>query len=185
MTLLQEMLLAARGIAALVMGRRDAPDYFDLSLRGLAGSAVAFLIAMAANAYLPLLLGADRASVTPPAQAVIMVMLLLGMQIGASYLVLRQIGRLDGLVPYLVADNWATFFVTVVSLIVGLAGIGGDFALLALGVLVIIIEINIARMIVTLKPIQIAAFLIAQLVGVAFGLMLIGAMLPPAATSPG
>ena len=79
---------------------------------------------------------------------------------------LRQIGRLDGLVPYLVADNWATFFITIISTLLSLAGIGDEFAIIALGILVIIVEINIARLIVTLPGLQIAMFLIAQLVGV-------------------
>ena len=63
---------------------------------------------------------------------------------------LRQIGRLDGLVPYLVADNWATFFITIVSTLLTLVGIGDEFAIIALGILVIIVEVNIARLIVTL-----------------------------------
>jgi hypothetical protein len=43
---------------------------------------------------------------------------------------------------------------------------------------VIIVEVNIARLIVTLTPIQIAMFLIAQLVGVSIGLLLVGFLFP-------
>ena len=51
-------------------------------------------------------------------------------------------------------------------------------AVIAIGILVIVIEINIARLIVTLSPLQIAMFLVAQLVGVSIGLLLIGIMFP-------
>jgi hypothetical protein len=43
---------------------------------------------------------------------------------------------------------------------------------------VIIVEVNIARLIVTLPPLQIAMFLIAQLVGVSIGLLLISFLFP-------
>ena len=43
-----------------------------------------------------------------------------GQEIGFSAIVLRQLKRLDGLVPYLVADNWATFYITVFSTVLAL-----------------------------------------------------------------
>src|SRR3546814_4223802 len=49
------------------------------------------------------------------ARSVVMVTILVALQIGYSAIVLRQLKRLDGLVPYLVADNWATFFITLGS----------------------------------------------------------------------
>lgn len=179
MTLIEEMVQAAKGLVALLMGRRDASDYFDLGLRGLAGSFVAFLIATAVNAYLPLLMGMTTTDQSGhPWQAIFMVLLLFGLQVGASALILKQYGRLDGLVPYLVADNWATFFITMLSILLGLMGMGGNVLLFATGALVLIIEINIARLIVTLSPWQIAGFLVAQLVGVAVGLIILGLLVP-------
>lgn len=177
MTYIEEMTAAGRGILALILGRRDASRYFDLTLRGLVGSFVAFLIATSVNAYLPAFLGSDTGG-THPWQALLMVATLYLLQVGFSVMVLNQIKRLDGLLPYIVADNWATFFVTVLTIILGLAGLGSDVSLFMIGLLVIIIEINIARLIVTLTPLQIAMFLIAQLVGVTMGLMAIGLLFP-------
>jgi hypothetical protein len=179
-TLLEELSAAARGCLALLMGDRRAPGYFDFSQRGLAGSFVAFLAATLINALAPLAIGieAPPGSIT---RGLILVGVLFAAQIGFSALVLRQIGRLDGLVPYLVADNWATFFVTLFSTVLMVAGVGDEIAIIALGVLVIIIEINIARLIVTLPGLQIAMFLIAQLVGVTLVLFVIGLVWPPAA----
>jgi hypothetical protein len=179
-TILEEGRAAAFGVWALLRGRHSAADWFDFSPRGLVGSFIAFFVAVGVNAILPSLMGSqpDGAS---SFQALTMVLLLFAAQVATAAIVLRQMGRLDGLVPYLVADNWATFFITSISIVLALVRFNGDFALLILGVLVVIIEINIARLIVTLKVLQIVLFLVAQLVGVSIGLMLIGAFLPSAA----
>jgi hypothetical protein len=100
------------------------------------------------------------------------------LQVGFSVIVLRQVGRMDGLVPYLIADNWATFFLTLITAALAAAGLTNDFTLVVLGIVVIIIEVNIARLIITLPPLQIAMFLIAQLVGVSIGLVVIGFLFP-------
>ena len=45
--------------------------------------------------------------------------------------------RLDGLVPYLVADNWATFFVTIGLTVLTLVRlVGGEIAIIVVGILV-------------------------------------------------
>ncbi|HTM76874.1 MAG TPA: hypothetical protein VL133_04530, partial [Devosia sp.] len=100
------------------------------------------------------------------------------LQLGVCYLVLRQMGRLDGFIPFLVADNWATFFTSILSLLLIVFGGPGDVVIIAIGLVVIIVEVNIARLIVTLAPLQIAIFIIAQVVASALGLLLLGGMLP-------
>jgi hypothetical protein len=176
-TIIEEMTAAGRGVLALVMGDRRAADHFDFSPRGLAGSFIAFLAVTGVNAVLPKLLGA-----TGPTgsifRAVMMIAILFTFQIAFSAIVLRQLKRLDGLVPYLVADNWATFYITLGSTLLALVGFSGDIMLIAVGILVIIVEINIARLIVTLSPLQIAMFLVAQLVGVSIGLLVMGGLFP-------
>lgn len=174
-TFIEEMMAAGRGVIGLLAGDRQAGSYFDLSLRGLAGSFIALLLVTALNGVLPILLGAEDESIT---RNVLTVALLFVLQVGFSIIVLRQVGRLDGLVPYLVADNWATFFLTLVSAAIAAAGVANDVTLVVLGIVVIFVEVNIARLIVTLPPLQIAMFIIAQLVGVSIGLALIGFVLP-------
>jgi len=179
MTFVDEVLLAARGVFAILTGRRNAPDYFDFSRGGLAGSFVAFFLATGLAAFVPLWLGiADPANNLHAWQAILSGLVLYVVQLGFATLVLRQFSRLDGLIPYVVADNWATFFVTLLSLVIGFAGLSGDVSLVVLGILILVIEINTARLIVTLSPLQIAAFIIAQMVGVFVGLMLVGSLLP-------
>ena len=174
-TFAEEMMAAGRGVIGLLTGDRQAGSYFDLNNRGLAGSFIALLLVTALNAVLPIILGNEGDSI---ARGVITVALLFLLQIGFSIIVLRQVNRMDGLVPYLVADNWATFFLTLVSAALAAAGLANDFTLIVLGVVVIIVEVNIARLIVTLPPLQIAMFLIAQLVGVSLGLVLISSLFP-------
>lgn len=176
-TIIEEAVTAGRGVLALIMGDRRAAGYFDFSQRGLVGSFIAFIAVTALNAALPRLMGAAGADASI-FRAVAMIAILFAFQLGFSAIVLRQLKRLDGLVPYLVADNWATFFITLASTVLVLLGLSGDVALIAIGILVIVVEINIARLIVTLSPLQIAMFLIAQLVGVSIGLLVIGGLFP-------
>lgn len=171
------MMSAARGLLAVLVGDRRAPGYFDFSQRGLFGSFIAFFAASLINALSPMLMGIEL----PPGalgRGLVMVLALFAVQIAFSALVLRQLGRLDGLVPYLVADNWATFFITLISTVMAFAGISGELSIILLGILVIIVEINVARLIVTLSALQIAMFLIAQLVGVTIMLMVLGSIFP-------
>jgi hypothetical protein len=182
-TFLEELMTAGRGVIGLLIGNRRAGSYFDFSQRGLVGSFIAFIAVTGLNAVLPVILGSkDPGGI---GRSVLMVVILFALQLGCSAIVLRQLKRMDGLVPYLVADNWATFFLTLISGALAAAGIDGDPVLVILAIVVIVIEVNIARLIVTLSPLQIAMFLVAQLVGVSIGLAVIGFAfpLPPAAAA--
>jgi len=182
-TFIEELMAAGRGVFGLLIGDRRAGTYFDFSQRGLAGSFIAFLAVTGLNAILPVILGLkDSGGI---ARGVLMVAILFALQLAFSAIVLRQLKRMDGLIPYLVADNWATFFLTLISGALAAAGVDGDPVLIVLAIVVIIIEVNIARLIVTLSPLQIAMFLIAQLVGVSIGLAVIGFTfpLPPGAAA--
>lgn len=182
-TFLEELMTAGRGVIGLLIGDKRAGSYFDFSQRGLVGSFIAFIAVTGLNAVLPVFLGSkDTGGI---ARSVLMVAILFALQLGFSAIVLRQLKRMDGLVPYLVADNWATFFLTLISGALAAAGVDGDPVLIVLAIVVIVVEVNIARLIVTLSPLQIAMFLVAQLVGVSIGLAIIGFTfpLPPAAAA--
>ena len=175
-TFLEELMAGGRGVMGLLIGEKTAGGYFDFSTRGLAGSFIAFLLVTGVNAALPAILGYDKPGGI--AASIIQVAILFVLQVAFSAIVLRQLNRLDGLVPYLVADNWATFFLTLISGGLAAAGVTGDLVLVVLAIVVIIVEVNIARLIVTLSPLQIAMFLVAQLVGVSIGLAIIGFAFP-------
>ena len=175
-TFVEEALDAARGAWALVLGRQDAASYFDFSQRGLIGSFIALVLAIAVSVFGPQLLGVGPAS-GAAAGMTLLSGLLFALQIGAAYFVLQMMGRLDGFMPYLVADNWVNFYVSLIGAIsIVLLG-GSDIMLLVVGLLSIIIEINIARRIVTLAPVQIAIFIVAQVVAQFVGLMVLGGII--------
>ena len=178
-TFFDELVNAARGCFALLTGDRQAATYFDFSQRGLVGSIIAFVIASALGAFGAQLFGVP----SPPGaatQAMIQGGILFAIQLGVSYLVLRQMGRLDGFVPFLVADNWATFFTSILALVLVMLGGPATIVIVAIGIVVVIVEINIARLIVTLAPGQIAIFIVAQLAASVIALVLLGGGLPAA-----
>lgn len=176
-TLLDELSAAARGCVALLMGDRGAAGYFDFSQRGLAGSFVALLASQLIIALAPLLLGAVMPSGTITRMLTVSAFAIV-VQIGISALLLRQFGRLDGLQPYLVADNWATLFITLLGLILDVIGVGPEFAYFATLAIMIVVEVNIGRLIMTLTGFQIAAFIVTQIVGIGMALLILTLAVP-------
>ena len=175
-TFLEELMAAGRGVISLLIGDRKAGSYFDFSQRGLLGSFIAFLLVTGLNAALPVVLGIKDAGGI--ARSIVMVAILFVLQVGCSAIVLRQLKRMDGLLPYVVADNWATFFLTLISGALAAAGIAGDAVLVVLAIVVIVIEVNIARLIMTLSPLHIAFMIGAQIIGVLIGLLLLMLLFP-------
>ncbi len=187
-TIIDELLEAARGVAAIVLGDRKAPQYFDFSPRGLVGSFIAFLLAATTDAYLPLLTGGEPGDPQlAPGLKLLISALLFGIQTGVALLVLRRMKRQDGFVPYLVADNWASFYVTAASAILKLVGVSDMVGLIFFGLILLVVEINTGRLIVTLTPKQIAIFLITQTVAVSVGYFVLAALflpMPASAVTP-
>lgn len=174
-TFIEEMMAAGRGVLGLFVGNRQAGSFFDFSQRGLVTSFIALLLVTALNVSLPTIMGVEGESIT---RSLVIFALLFVPQLGFTAIALRQLGRLDGFVPYLVADNWATFFLTLISSAVIASGLAGEMTIIVLGITVIIVEVNIARLIVTLSPMQIAIFLIARVVGFSIGLLMVGVIFP-------
>src|SRR5690348_14630172 len=104
-TLIEELMAAGRGVLGIIIGDRKAPGYFDFSLRGLAGSFIAFILVTALNLYLPKFLGVTFAP-GEFTQSLVQVAIAYALQLGATYVVLNQLKRVDGLLPFMVADNW-------------------------------------------------------------------------------
>lgn len=174
MTITEETIAAARGVLALLIGDKRAAGYFDFSQRGLVGSFIGVLALTGLGAVAASWMGAENSSVF---RSVTTNVILYAAQIGMTAIVLNQLKRPDGFVPYLVADNWAMFWASLFTL--GLSLIGLDPMLLMATALVgIWLQISIARTIVTLAPGQIVMLFIAQMAGVLMGLLIILAMFP-------
>lgn len=185
-TFLDELMDAARGCVALLLGRRDASGFFDFSQRGLVGSFIALVLGIGLTALGPQPLSAPAGTVTAGAAMAVVIFegLIVAVQFGVAWLVLRQLGRGDGLVPFIVVQNWGILFQAILAEFIILAfgppiAIEGDVAQLTngslplgiLAIMVFIIAINVGRLILTLRPLHVALF-----VGAQFGAMLV---LPP------
>jgi len=171
---IQEAIAAARGVAGLVVGNREAERQFDLTPHGLVGSLIALLLVTGVSAFIPVLMGHPGMVLRGFASYA----LLLALQVACSAIVLWQLRRGDGFVPYLTADNWASVYVTIVSTVLNLVGVSDEILSLPIAVLVIVIAVNIGRLIVKLSPLQVAMFVIAQMVGAVVGTFALSLLVP-------
>jgi hypothetical protein len=180
-TFLDELMAAARGCFALVVGRREAASYFDFSQRGLVGSLIATIVAVGLAGFGPLLVGAPL----PPGaatQSIIVNGVLFVAQALTAFVALRQMGRQDGFIPYLVASNWVTLASAALLLLSTLLGPTGIIILGVVVIMALATFINIGRFIVTLTALQIGILFISQAVGVFLALGLLAVVIgPPAA----
>lgn len=176
-TFLEEAMSAARGCWALVTGQRDAASFFDFSQRGLIGSLIAAVLGLGLAGFGPMLIGI-AVPAGAPTQSVIMNGVLFVAQAAMAWIVLRQMGRQDGFIPYLVASNWVTLLSAVLLLISILFGEAGLLILFAVVIVAILTFVNIGRFIVTLKPMQIGLLFVSQAVGVFVAMGLLVLLLP-------
>ena len=164
MTLIDEMVMAARGVFALLSNNKNSPKFFDLTYAGLAGATIALLISLSLSAFLPSLIGQQDNQALLPYEAIIFTGTIYIIQIGAAAIIFNQFSRLDALVPYLVADFWSTFFVTTAMLLPSVLNLKNDLIMLILAICVLVIKINILRLIIKLPSAwHIVAFFAAQL----------------------
>lgn len=177
-TIIEETTAAARGVLALLVGDKTAGKHFDFSQRGLVGSLIAIVALTGLSALVASWIGAGAGSMFKSAATNV---ILYGAQIAMTAIVLNQLKRADGFVPYLVADNWAMFWTSLGTLL--LAVIGIDPMLVMIAALVgVWLQISIARSIIGLTGGQIAMLFVAQIVGVLIGLLLVITLFPMSAS---
>ena len=177
---LEEARIAIQGCIALITGRADSPSYFDFSQRGLVSSLIAVVLGLAIAGFGPFLVGAALPAGVAT-QSIIVNAALFIAQAGTAYIALRQMGRQDGFLPYMVASNWVTLVSAVLLLLSLLLGPLGVIILIAVVIVAIVTFINIGRLIVTLAPLQIGILFISQAVGVFLALAIVAVIMGPAA----
>lgn len=171
-TFLNEARAAARGVLALLMGDRTASGYFLFNQVGLVSSFIAVLLVTTVEllATSALISGGLFAALVQNA-------LVYAAVLGASALYLRQIGRGDAFLPFMVTLNWSNAVLSLGLLAAMLLGL--SFLVVVAAVAAIVVSINIARLIMTLKPLQIALLIVAQVVGVFAAVILLTVLFPP------
>jgi hypothetical protein len=179
-TFLEETKSAVQGCIALITGRPNAPSFFDFSQRGLVGSLIAVVLGLAIAGFGPLLLGAALPGGAATQSIIVNAALFLA-QAGTAYVAMRQMGRQDGFMPYMVASNWVTLVSAVLLLVSLLLGPLGMIILIGVVIVAIATFINIGRLIVTLSPIQIGILFVSQAVGVFIALAIVAVIIGPSA----
>ena len=174
LTLTQETAAAGRGVMALLMGDRGAARHFDFSQRGLITSFLALVAVAGFESVARAVLGLTASGEIT--RSTISTGLVYASLIGASALMLRQINRMDALRPYVVTLNWANALFAVVALLAYTVGL--SFLVFAIAIAGFVVLINIGRFVMTLKPLQIAMLVVAQLVGFCVALLLIALLFP-------
>ncbi len=164
MTFINEMILAARGMNALVSNDKNAVKFFDNSYYGFIGASIALLISLAISAFLPTIMGQAGEPHLSAFKSIIFAASIYAVQIGAAAIVLNQINRLNALLTFLVADFWTTFFITIIMSIPTLFGVNSSLFTLIIAIVILVVKINILRLLIKLPAMQIIMFFIAQIV---------------------
>jgi len=180
-SLIDEARLAAQGTARVIAGRPDAPLYFGEGLPALFGSLLALVVAIAFSLAIttaqiaitgatPLVSSFETVATTA--------IIFLG-QVGGTYAAFRTLKRADRFVPYLVADNWTSFYLSIATAVLGAFGLDAGIILLAVALVTLVAKVNIARLIAELRLGGIAILIIAQICGGAAALLVVGLLFGP------
>lgn len=153
-----EIANAILGTLALLTGQRDAASRFDFTPPGLAGSLIALVFVAGLDALLPRLLGVGDS--INALEALAFTLALYAVQLGVSVAILNWLKRLDAVVPFIVAYNWSAAVLSVAFTLASLLGMPAMAAMAFFGVLGLAVQINIGRLILTLRPLHIAAIIL-------------------------
>ncbi len=109
---LEEMIDAAKGIFALIRGEKAKLGYFNFSQTGLVGSFIAVLIGLALQEVFS---GPGPEGLQVPAWAnLLSYTVLYATPFLVAYGFLSIIGQRERILAYMVANNWASFFFTLI-----------------------------------------------------------------------
>jgi hypothetical protein len=152
MTLFEEARLAALGCLAVLRGDKNAPAWFDLTLRGLMGSLIALVVIFGVSILMPVPGAEGDPTLSPLAQLLF---------IGA------------------VAAIWvAVLYSSVITLALSLVGFGGILALSLAWAASVYFLFRAALIVLEIRPLLVVALFAAQIVAGLFALMLLGFVLP-------
>jgi hypothetical protein len=181
MTLFEEARLAALGCLAILRGDKNAPAWFDLTLRGLAGSLIALVVIFGASILIPVPNDTGDPTLGPLAQ-LIFICAVAAIWVTVLYFFLRSVGRSNRLIPFLTINNWGSFYASVITLALGMVGFGGIFLLSIAWAASVYFLFRAALIVLEIRPLLVVALFAAQIVAGLFALMLLGVLLPPPQT---
>jgi hypothetical protein len=179
MNFFQETLSALRGCLAVLAGRRDAAEHFNLTLHGLVGSLIAIVVGNSILAITPSPpMEGQPTILLNPSQALVVNFGVTAISIAVIYYYLMVVGRKNLSIPFIVVYNWGGFFNSVLLIGIDLAGITNLLAPALVAILTIYFFIKAARTIIDLPPVLVAGMIVAQLASGFVTLMIIMSFLP-------
>lgn len=170
-SLVEETRAAARGLMALLTGDRGAARYFTFTQAGLVSSFIAVLFVTGIELVATAAMGGGGVFA-----GLVQHVIVYAAVVGSSALYLRQIRRWDALVPFVVTLNWCNAILSLVMLVTLLLGL--TFLSIIFLIAGIVLSINIGRLVMTLKPLQIVLLIIAQAVGLVVAVLLLLVIFP-------
>ncbi len=177
MTLFEEARLAALGCLAVLRGDKNAPAWFDLTLRGLMGSLIALVVIFGVSILLPVP-GAEGDPTLSPLAQMLFIGAVAAIWVAVLYFFLRSVGRSNRLIPFLTINNWGSFYASVITLALSLVGFGGVLALSLAWAASVYFLFRAALIVLEIRPLLVVALFAAQIVAGLFALMLLGFVLP-------
>lgn len=172
-TLIEEARSALGGSWRLIVGRRDAPNYFFTDPRGLVSSFIALLMSVAATFLASAFVAPAGAEISTFSALVQNVLGYAGIM-APTWVIFNLLGFAGKFVAFVTVENWLT---TIVNLAVTCAALVSGSSLLAMIVAVAAIaslvgRVNNGRLVVGMKAAQIAMLVVAQIVGTLAALLI-------------
>jgi len=167
---LEEMVDAARGIYALIRGEKEKLGYFNFSQSGLVGSFIAVFIGLILQ---ELFAGPGPEEFQVPAWAnLLSYAILYATPFIVAYGFLGIIGERDRMRGYIVVNNWASFFFTLIIVAIFIFQLLASVGYFVIVVLTIIIFWRTARIILGFSVPQTIIFFVATVMGVLIAAMI-------------
>lgn len=167
---LEEMVDAARGIYALIRGEKEKLGYFNFSQSGLVGSFIAVFIGLILQ---ELFAGSGPEEFQVPAWAnLLSYAILYATPFIVAYGFLGIIGERDRMRGYIVVNNWASFFFTLIIVAIFIFQLLASVGYFVIVVLTIIIFWRTARIILGFSVPQTIIFFVATVMGVLVAAMI-------------
>lgn len=161
----EELLDAAKGVFALIRGEQDKLNYFNFSRTGLVGSFIAVLIGV----FLQEIFSAPPPKdIYVPAWAnLVSFALVYSAPIVVTFGFLSIVNQQERLLPYVVVNNWAIFFFTLISVAIFIFNLHQAVGIFILFILAFIIFWHTSRIILGFTGPQTILFLVATAMALA------------------
>lgn len=160
----EEMIDAAKGIFSLIRGEQDKLGYFNFSQAGLVGSFIAVFIGLFLQ---ELFSGPSPDGFDVPAWAnLVSYTILYATPFIVAYGFLSIVGQRERMLPYMVINNWASFFFTLILVAIFIFHLLATVGYFIIVILTIIVFWRLSRIVLGFTVPQTIIFFLATIMAV-------------------